>query len=103
TPRANTSIRPGPQETASGPEVSSPPRLSQSCHDPSYHLCHSALSVPTTKTSTRSPLAERTTACGPCTGAATAAGALNPASAHPSSASPTSARARPLHLGILLQ
>ena len=46
-----TSIRPLPQDTASGSEVSTPPRDSQPDQPLVYHLCHSALSVPRTKTS----------------------------------------------------
>src|SRR5579862_4434119 len=40
-----------------------PPRLSQSCHEPSHHLCQSALSVPFTKISRR--LGPQEAAAGP--------------------------------------
>ena len=52
-PRATTSSRPASHAQAAGSEVSTPPSDSQPLQPPSYHLCHSALSVPRAKTSIR--------------------------------------------------
>src|SRR5439155_26747456 len=54
-PRANTSIRLGPQETAAGSDdICSTPSWYQPCHRlPSHDLVHSTPSVPRTNTSRR--------------------------------------------------
>src|SRR6266545_1127287 len=52
-PMPKQSMRSGPHDTAAGALMSVPPRLSQSLQPLSYHLCHSALSVPHAKTSRR--------------------------------------------------
>src|SRR3954453_13817209 len=51
--RANTSMRPLPQETTAGLELSAPPSDSQLCKVPSYKICCKVLSFPRTKTSNR--------------------------------------------------
>lgn len=57
-PRTNTSKRWGPQEDTLGSDSGSdeicppngPPKDSQFCQPPSYHPCHSALSIPRANT-----------------------------------------------------
>jgi hypothetical protein len=60
-PRANTSMRPGPQLTASGLDVRVPWRDSQPDQAPLYHLWESSLPRPRANTSSR-PLAHEDTA-----------------------------------------